>query len=96
MRHFIRVWFSLFDKKYLDISLFELLHGSDNAVVVLLSTQNEIQSPITTISDTSYNIGSMILAKTGDFAHLDLPDKLLAYANMSPFTYQPARLRTII
>ena len=35
----------------------------------------------------------MILAEVGDFSRFDSPDKLLAYAGMSPSTYQSGQLK---
>lgn len=52
----------------------------------------EIQSPILTISGISYRMGATILAKIGDFSHFDSADKILAYAGMSPSTYQSGQL----
>ncbi len=37
-------------------------------------------------------MGAMILAEVGDFSRFDSPDKLLAYAGMSPSTYQSGQL----
>ena len=48
----------------------------------------ELHSPITTIPGIGYRMGAMILAEVGDFSRFDSPDKLLAYAGMSPSTYQ--------
>ena len=53
---------------------------------------NEIQSPITTIPGIGVRMGAMILAEIGDFSRFDSPDKLLAYAGMSPSTYQSGQL----
>ena len=52
----------------------------------------EIQSPILTIPGISYRMGAMILAEIGDFSRFDSPDKILAYAGMSPSTYQSGQL----
>ena len=52
----------------------------------------EIQSPILTIPGISYRMGSMILAEIGDFSRFDSADKILAYAGMSPSTYQSGQL----
>ena len=54
---------------------------------------DELQSPITTIPGMGSRMGAMILAEVGDFARFDSPDKLLAYAGMSPSTYQSGQLR---
>ncbi len=53
---------------------------------------NEIASPILTIPGISYRMGAMILAEVGDFSRFDSPDKLLAYAGISPSTYQSGQL----
>ena len=52
----------------------------------------EIQSPITTIPGIGVRMGAMILAEIGGFARFDSPDKILAYAGMSPSTYQSGQL----
>ena len=53
---------------------------------------DEIHSPITTIPGIGYRMGAMILAEIGDFSRFDSPDKILAYAGMSPSTYQSGQL----
>ncbi len=52
----------------------------------------EIHSPILTIPGISYRMGAMIIAEIGDFSRFDSADKLLAYAGMSPSTYQSGQL----
>ena len=52
----------------------------------------EIQSPILTIPGISYRMGAMIIAEVGDFSRFDSADKILAYAGMSPSTYQSGQL----
>ena len=52
----------------------------------------EIQSPILTIPGISYRMGAMIIAEIGDFSRFDHADKILAYAGMSPSTYQSGQL----
>ena len=52
----------------------------------------DIQSPILTIPGISYRMGAMIIAEIGDFSRFDSPDKILAYAGMSPSTYQSGQL----
>lgn len=54
---------------------------------------DEIESPITTIPGISCRMGAMILAEAGDLFRFDSPDKLLAYAGMSPSTYQSGQLK---
>ena len=56
------------------------------------SIMDTIHSPILTIPGISYRMGAMILAEIGDFNRFDSPDKILAYAGMSPSTYQSGQL----
>ena len=53
---------------------------------------DEINSPILSIPGISYRMGAMIIAEIGDFNQFDSPDKILAYAGMSPSTYQSGQL----
>ena len=53
---------------------------------------DEMAPPILTIPGVSYRMGAMILAEIGDFSRFDSPDKLLAYAGLSPSTYQSGKL----
>lgn len=53
---------------------------------------DDIAAPILTIPGISYRMGAMILAEIGDCAMFDSPDKPLAYAGLSPFTYQSGQL----
>ena len=52
----------------------------------------QIQSPITTIPGIANRMGAMILAEVGDFQNFDSADKILAYAGLSPSTYQSGQL----
>ena len=54
---------------------------------------DELHSPITTIPGIGCRMGAMILAEVGNFSRFDSPDKLLAYAGMSPSTYQSGQLK---
>lgn len=53
---------------------------------------DEMAPPILTIPGISYRMGAMILAEIGDFSRFDSPDKILAYAGLSPSTYQSGKL----
>ena len=53
---------------------------------------DEINSPILTIPGISYRMGAMIIAEIGDFERFDSPDKILAFAGLSPSTYQSGQL----
>ena len=52
----------------------------------------EIQSPITTIPGLGNCMAAMIIAEIGDFSNFSSPDKILAYAGLSPTTYQSGQL----
>lgn len=53
---------------------------------------DECGSPITTIPGIKYRMGAMILAEVGDFARFSNADQVLAYAGLSPSTYQSGQL----
>lgn len=53
---------------------------------------DSMPAPILTIPGISYRMGAMILAEVGDFSRFDSPDKLLAYAGLSPSAYQSGQL----
>ena len=52
----------------------------------------QLQSPMTTIPGLGLRMAAMILAEVGDFSRFDSPDKILAYAGMSPSTYQSGQM----
>ena len=54
---------------------------------------DEMAPPILTIPGISYRMGAMILAEIGDFSRFDSPDKLLAYAGLSPSIYESGKLK---
>jgi transposase len=54
---------------------------------------DELHSPITTIPGMGVRMGAMILAEVGDFSRFESPDKLLAYAGLSPSTYQSGQIK---
>ena len=56
------------------------------------SLMDELNSPITTIPGIGFRMAAMILAEVGDFSRFDSPDKILAYAGLSPSTYQSGKL----
>ena len=61
----------------------------ENEIKIIM---DEINSPILSIPGISYRMGAMIIAEIGDFSRFDSHDKLLAYAGMSPSTYQSGQL----
>ena len=54
---------------------------------------DEIQSPITSIPGIGSQMGAMILAEVGDFSCFDSPDKILAYAGLSPSVHQSGQMK---
>ena len=56
------------------------------------SIMDKIDSPITTIPGISLRMGAMIIAEIGDFNNFTSPDKILAFAGLSPSTYQSGKL----
>lgn len=69
-----------------------LIHQYDQDIAeldnVIKEYMAELNSPITSIPGISNNLGAIILAEIGDINRFDNPDKLLAFAGMSPSTYQ--------
>ena len=65
----------------------------DEIEAAIQSIMDAIHSPITTIPGIGYRMGAMILAEAGDFSRFESPDKLLAYAGLSPSTYQSGQLK---
>lgn len=75
------------------IKLIQELTGEiDEIETEIKSIMDEIDSPILTIPGISYRMGAMIIAEIGDFSRFDSPDKILAYAGLSPSTYQSGQL----
>jgi len=65
----------------------------DEIESAIQSIMDKLHSPITTIPGIGTRMGAMILAETGDFSRFDSPDKVLAYAGLSPSTYQSGQLK---
>ena len=74
------------------IELINMLGGeieeTENAIRQIM---DDIDSPILTIPGISYRMGAMIIAEIGDFSRFSSPDKILAYAGLSPSTYQSGK-----
>ena len=74
-----------------------LVHELDTEIAEIeeqiQSIMDELHSPITTIPGLGFRMAAMILAEVGDFTRFDSPDRLLAYAGMSPSTYQSGQLK---
>ncbi|MDD5986580.1 MAG: IS110 family transposase [Eubacteriales bacterium] len=75
------------------IYLIEILSEEiDEIEVSINSIMDSMNSPITTIPGIKNRMGAMILAEIGDFSRFDNPDQILAYAGLSPTTYQSGQL----
>ena len=70
----------------------ELSSEIDEIENEIKSIMDEINSPILSIPGINYRMGAMIIAEIGDFNRFDSPDKILAYADLSPCTYQSEQL----
>lgn len=75
------------------IHLIEVLSSEideiENAIDAIMDT---LDTQITTIPGIKNRMGAMILAEIGDFSRFDNPDQILAYAGLSPSTYQSGKL----
>ena len=63
----------------------------ENEINIIMDS---IRSPILTIPGISYRMGAMIIGEIGDFSRFSSPDKILAYAGLSPSTYQSGQLES--
>ena len=70
----------------------ELTSEIDEIETEIKSIMDEVNSPILSIPGINYRMGAMIIAEIGDFSRFDSPDKILAYAGMSPAAYQSGQL----
>ena len=71
----------------------ELDEEIDEIEAAIKAIVDRMDPPILTIPGISYRMGAMILAEIGDFTRFDSPDKLLAYAGLSPSTYESGKLK---
>ena len=75
------------------IHLIEVLSDEINEIETAInSIMNTLESPITTIPGIKNRMGAMILAEIGDFSRFENADQILAYAGLSPSTYQSGQL----
>ncbi len=74
----------------------KLIHEFDNEITeiedAIETIMNKINSPITSIPGLGTNMAAVIIAEIGDFNNFDSPDKILAFAGLSPSTYQSGQL----
>ncbi len=75
------------------IRLIEILtQDIDDIKAAINKLMDKLVSPITTIPGITNRMGAMILAEVGDFSRFDNPDQIMAYAGLSPTTYQSGQL----
>ena len=75
------------------IKLIEELTSEINEIEQeIKSIMDKINSPILTIPGMGYSMGAQIIAEIGDFKNFDSPDKILAFAGLSPSIYQSGKL----
>lgn len=70
----------------------ELNAEIDEVDIEIQKIMDNIASPITTIPGIGCSMGAMIISEIGDFSRFSSPDKILAYAGLSPSTYQSGKL----
>lgn len=77
------------------IKLINVLNTEINEIEnTIESLMDDINSPILSIPGISYRMAAMIIAEIGDFDRFSSPDKILAYAGLSPSTYQSGKLES--
>ncbi len=75
------------------ICLIQELTKEINEIEFAIKTlMDELAPPIITIRGLGIDMTSMIIAEIGDFNNFDSPDKILAFAGLSPSTYQSGQL----
>ena len=75
------------------LKLIEELSGEiDEIEAEIKAVMDKMNPPILTIPGINYRMGAVILAEIGDFSRFDSPDKILAYAGLSPSVYQSGKL----
>ena len=70
----------------------ELDREIDEIEAQISALMETISSPITSIPGIGLRMGAMILAEIGDFSRFESPDKILAFAGLSPSTYQSGNM----
>ena len=75
------------------LKLIEELSGEiDEIEAEIKVIMDKMNPPILTIPGINYRMGAVILAEIGDFSRFDSPNKILAYAGLSPSVYQSGKL----
>ena len=75
------------------IQLIQILNSEIAEVETAIEElMKQLHTPMTTIPGIGTRLAAMILAEIGDFSLFGSPDKILAYAGMSPSTYQSGQM----
>jgi len=75
------------------IQLIEVLSEEiDEVEASIYAIMEQIDTKITTIPGINYRMAAMIIAEVGDFSSFKSADQILAYAGLSPTTYQSGQL----
>ena len=69
----------------------DLIDEIETSIKSIMDTSG---SPIMTIPGINYRMGAMILAEVGDFSRFSNADQILAFAGLSPSTYQSGQLNS--
>ncbi len=70
----------------------ELTKEINEIEIAIKNIMDELAPPIITIRGLGIDMTAMIVAEIGDFNNFDSPDKILAFAGLSPSTYQSGQL----
>ncbi len=73
-------------------SIYQLTEQIDEIEAEIEAIMKHIDSPILSIPGIGMTMGSIIIAEIGDFSAFSSPDKILAFAGLSPSTYQSGQL----
>ncbi len=75
------------------ISLIQVISAEIEEIEAAINDiMNSMAPPITTIPGLKNRMGAMIIAEIGDFTRFDSADQILAYAGLSPSTYQSGQM----
>jgi transposase len=76
-------------KRIIDLEL--LIEETDEQIKMMI---DDLGTTILSIPGIDYAMGAMIIAEIGSFQRFQHPDKILAFAGLSPSTYQSGKLES--
>ena len=82
---------STFELKHTINLINEYNYSIDKIDKEINTIMDKIASPITSIPGIGITLASIIIAEIGNFDNFDSPDKILAFAGMSPTIYQSGK-----